>query len=144
MHKNAYSVISLPSLWVLRRANSEIHYHSQRLVKCKLFCKKHITTEYFFDYHSTKDNLKVCLELHFCSQYLSTCTYKNKINVAMRQFIMPSSSLQAMPILNETIEGLETFVNDRIVTLYNSAARPCTQVKLYRCSCFNTFGLRLF
>lgn len=56
----------------------------------------HILTEYFFDYHSAKHNsvfcLKVWLMMYFCSPYLNTWTCKKEINIAMRAFIISSSS----------------------------------------------------
>lgn len=53
---------------------------------------------------------------YFCSHYLNMSTDKNKINVAMKEFITSSPGLQAISILNEAIKGLQTFVNDKILT----------------------------
>lgn len=70
---------------------------------CKIY--SHILTEYFFNYQSDKENRIFCLKVSFafcfCSQHLNTWTCMKEINVAMRTFIISSSSFK----LNQYLMG---------------------------------------
>lgn len=85
----------------LNTDSSYEEYQTQEI--CKIY--SHILKEYFLHYQSDKDNSMFCLNVPFafwfCSQHLNTWTCKKEINVAMRTFLIFSSSCKLYQYLME-------------------------------------------